>query len=1602
MTHTHSLAPRQPSLATFFLSLLLCFLLYLLPPGASAQVQPGTPAFGSFGGGPEVLNLGNNNAHWGIPVLHKAGRGGFNFAYDLGYDTSVWYPVGVSGSQSWQPVGNWGWSGGPGGAGGGLTYNATDYTCQFCNQYTCWYPVGQVQLTNWVYQDVWGARHVFSGTAVINTSGCPSQYGGPNSQGSTSTATDGSGLTLTITGSSNSTTLTSVVTRADGTAVNAPNSYSSGTTSFGTDRNGNQITTDTSGHFYDTLSSTTPVLTVSGSGTPSSPTTFTYTAPSGTSASYTMKYTTYSIRTNYGCSGITEYGANGTTTANLVSEIDLPDGSKYTFSYEATPSHSGFVTGRLASITLPTGGTISYSYSGGSNGIVCADGSVATLTRTTPDGTWTYARAPVSGNHWQTTVTDANSNQTLIDFQKDSATASTNNFFEVQRKSYQGSTSGALLRQWTTCYNGNTTNCATTAVSTPITQRNVNDQYGSSGLQCQHNFYYNSGGGLKEQDDYDYGSGAPGALLRKTLVSYASLPPNITAFQQSVTICNGSGSSSSCAGPSGGNTGTVVAQTNYNYDETTPTATSGIVQHTSVSGSRGNLTSVNYPLTGLTSHSTYYDTGTLNTSSDLNGATTTYNYSSNTADCQMAFPTSISEPLSMSRSMAWNCFGSVMTSLTDENNQVTSTTYSDPYFWRPASTSLPDGGQTSWTYNSETSITTTTKMNSSQNIVSTVLLDGLGRTSQTQLTSDPEGADYSVASYDALGRPYQTYNSTRCSPPTTNCGESSWGYTTTAYDALSRSTSVTLQDGSIFSTSYANNTVTTTDPAGKKRQSTLDALGRLTQVLEDPSGLNYETDYGYDALGNLLCVGQKGTNTGTFSGCGSIPAGWHARSLAYDGMSRLTSETNPETGTITYKYDSDSNCASPNSFSGDIVSRTDARNIRTCYQYDSIHRLTQKNYSDGVTPTAFFSWDGSGRWGVTQTNTTGRLGEEWTGTSCCATGGAEIFSYDAMGRVIYNNQYTVAMGNMVLNYTYDLAGNTVTASNGVGVTLTQSFDTAGRPTGLTSSLNDSNHPGTLAAVDSSVGYYPPGALRKMTFGNGLTQANSVEPRLQPCRINLNSSGSYVTDGCNDGSISGTVQDFFYAFGTWGSTNNENVTIMNAAGNQSFNRAFTYDSLDRLSTMQETNGVAEGCKPASSSSNPYNLTWGYDAWGNRTSQSPNAGTCSFSATVNTLNQLSGSPYQYDAAGNMTNDGNHAYFYDAENRLIQVDGTLGTCSTATACYFYDALGHRVDKQTGSYHLSYLHDVSGNPVTEYCAPCSWGSGWARGHVFFNGQQIAEYVNGTTYFHHKDHLGSTHVLTGVNQSIIQKLDYLPFGELLSGGSGTPTHKFTGMELDSETNLDHTWFRKYSSQVGRWMHPDPAGLAAVNPINPQSWNRYAYVLNNPMALIDPFGLDDQCYDPTGIMCGGMQPPGIYSAAYNGPPPTWQYLQSDNYQIAAVFCEEQTLSTCYNPGPSGSLNVGSGPQSGGQMDIGYWQYVTFDMQEYTSVTDPVMAQLLNAGLSAGSRISFPKDPSTSCGAMAKQVMAPWLKALQAWLKAHPGQPPPPDIATPPSLPACAI
>jgi len=246
------------------------------------------------------------------------------------------------------------------------------------------------------------------------------------------------------------------------------------------------------------------------------------------------------------------------------------------------------------------------------------------------------------------------------------------------------------------------------------------------------------------------------------------------------------------------------------------------------------------------------------------------------------------------------------------------------------------------------------------------------------------------------------------------------------------------------------------------------------------------------------------------------------------------------------------------------------------------------------------------------------------------------------------------------------------------------------------------------------------------------------------------------------------------------------------------------------------------------------------YGNRWHQYQNGApqwTQSFSGANNRMDGWSGARPERsrrDAAGNLLNDGIHSYQYDAENRLISADG--GT----TASYVYDAAGRRVRRVWGGTIFEYLYDLSGRAITVM----DGNGGWNRGEVFAGSRHLATYANSTTYFAHQDWLGSERVRTNVSGGVVESFAYLPFGDPVGTQGVSPMH-FTGDERDSESGLDHTQFRQYASSQGRWLTPDPLGLASFDLSNPQSLNLYAYVVNNPVNLLDPLGLctqDNQGY----------------------------------------------------------------------------------------------------------------------------------------------------------------
>lgn len=188
-----------------------------------------------------------------------------------------------------------------------------------------------------------------------------------------------------------------------------------------------------------------------------------------------------------------------------------------------------------------------------------------------------------------------------------------------------------------------------------------------------------------------------------------------------------------------------------------------------------------------------------------------------------------------------------------------------------------------------------------------------------------------------------------------------------------------------------------------------------------------------------------------------------------------------------------------------------------------------------------------------------------------------------------------------------------------------------------------------------------------------------------------------------------------------------------------------------------------------------------------------------------------------------NGVHHYAYDAENRMTSVD------SGATASYVYGPDGQRVKTQA----YEYLYDLDGNTIAMLNA--STGAN-IYDEIYAGGRHLATYSSSTTSFNHNDWLGTERVRTGSTGAVAETCTNLPFGDgqTCTGPESSRLH-FTGDERDSETGLDHTLFRQYQSLEARWLSVDPLGGDISNP---QSLNRYAYVLNDPVNAIDPLGLD--------------------------------------------------------------------------------------------------------------------------------------------------------------------
>ncbi|HEY8185434.1 MAG TPA: RHS repeat-associated core domain-containing protein [Pyrinomonadaceae bacterium] len=841
--------------------------------------------------------------------------------------------------------------------------------------------------------------------------------------------------------------------------------------------------------------------------------------------------------------------------------------------------------------------------------------------------------------------------------------------------------------------------------------------------------------------EYDFGTpGAPGNLLRQTFRNYAT---TLNGY----CYANLNPGDSSCGNGLAADVTSVIYQPRLLLSETVKDAAgnqkahsqfeydnyiadinhaaivpnNGMIQYdgsqfatfSNSTQPRGNVTKTTRWLNGgadIVSYSRYDNAGQVISSKDANGNISFMSYADNfgpgvnpdpsagvtgPAGPTFAMASTATNPLGHQVKVQYDYSLGAVTGVKDVNGVITKTEYDS--LGRPFRVTSALGlaeqsiSQMSYPTAQENAARVSNQLDSTRWLASKTDFDGFDRPITSWRAEDGQHASLANfiiridSIYDPIGRVKQVSNPYR---PATE----SPILTTTAYDLAGRVVSVTTPDAAVVATSYSSNTVTVTDQAQKKRRSVTDALGRLKEIYEDPNGLNYLTSYGYDSLDNLTSISQ----------------GIQTRTFVYDSLKRLTSATNPESGTITYQYDAN----------GNLTQKTDARGVVTVYRYDALNRNTTVDYSDtsGINPDITHIYD-------TANNGKGRLRESYSGGS--ETVGAtvestKIQSYDAMGRPLDQRRRfktnNVWNAEFQIQRAYNLAGGVTSQTYPSGHTVTYSYDGAGHASSFIGNLGDGvGRPYSAAIIYSSLG-----GITKEQFGTDTPLYNksfyNSRGQLSEIRVGTTYTGPSDTSW-NRGAIIN-----HYSNNCWGMCGGSNSTTsmtdnngnlkkqevyipnneqLPTTGYKTWWQVYDYDNLNRLQRVHEYTGNTQ-------------LDWQqeyvYDRYGNRTIHQTNtygAGINKKDFTANAANNRLGVPagqtgtMAYDNAGNLTTDTYSAAAvsrtYDAKNRITS---ETQANNFVAGVYTYNAEGERVRRKVSGVETWQVYGLDGELLAEYAA--------------------------------------------------------------------------------------------------------------------------------------------------------------------------------------------------------------------------------------------------------------------------------------------------------------
>lgn len=654
--------------------------------------------------------------------------------------------------------------------------------------------------------------------------------------------------------------------------------------------------------------------------------------------------------------------------------------------------------------------------------------------------------------------------------------------------------------------------------------------------------------------------------------------------------------------------------------------------------------------------------------------------------------------------------------------------------------------------------------------------------------------------------------------------------------------------------------------------------GKLDKKIDGKSTV---TDYGYDNLLRLTILTQDFGGTGSTTANALTQYGYNVNdklisvidanngqtSYTYDDLGNLLSQTSPDIGVTTFTHDE----------AGNVLTKIDAKGQLFSYIYDANNRLTGID-ALGTEDDVNYNYD------------TCTLG---VGKLCLVVRNNSTLSYryNGLGDVEGIDQSMITwqgynQADDSLDYIYDKAGRLKAMTYPSGAMVTYSYDAAGNTIAVTL-----DHNGVQTPLISSMVYLPFGPVIAQQLGNGLSKNGFYDTAYRQWIVgdplnyevlyydqNGNISSRYTTNESQlpilyDAhqrliSVNGTLGNFEYDYDKVGNRTRKSRDGVNTASTYepNSNRLDTLGSEDV--TLDENGNITNlhGMSLIFTTDNRLKdvankASFQYNGMGQRTMKSYPA-----PGYAGTIGQKQSVAYMYGLKGELLAELGPSgkpvkeYIYLNEQPLVMLhhqasggelflnsdfdgDGSI-TLADALIRYF----NHRTDP---------VYDLNGDGISDLAdTQIMWNCGMTQGSC--------ETANYSTYIYyiHNDHLGAPMAMSDESGQAVWRATATPFGETTVDedvdGDGTPVTlniRYPGQYYDSETGLHYNYFRYYDPKIGRYITADPIGFAGLLKLSEKSKinhgsNLYAYVGNNPLYFIDPYGLAPSWVGPTAGVVG--------------------------------------------------------------------------------------------------------------------------------------------------------